>query len=96
MNRIIRVIILTSLSAICFPVFAQKAEPVVDKETIKKVQQELKDKLPGAKIKTIKYDDGGVYIGECDKKIKQGFGIMYFAVGDVYAACLCRRTSTDV
>ena len=84
MKKIIHVILLMFLSSVSFPVFAQKTQPVVDKETIKKVQQELKTQMPKAKIKTIKYDDGGVYVGECDKKIKQGVGTMFFATGDVY------------
>lgn len=81
MKRIVIILLSVTLSA---PLFAQKTQPVVDKETIKKVQQELKEKLPGAKIKTIKYDDGGVYVGEVNKKAKQGFGTMFFASGKVY------------
>lgn len=84
MSKSIRFILISYLMAFCMPLFAQKTQPVVDKETIKKVQQELKTQMPKAKIKTIKYDDGGVYVGECDKKIKQGVGTMFFATGDVY------------
>lgn len=85
MTKIIRYYLLLGLlMAFCMPLFAQKTQPVVDKETIKKVQQELKAQMPDAKIKTIKYDDGGVYIGECNKKIKHGLGTMFFPSGDVY------------
>ena len=84
MKRIAIILLSATLSVLCAPLFAQKQQPVVDKETIKKVQQELKEKLPGAKIKTIKYDDGGVYVGECQKKDRHGIGTMFFASKNVF------------
>ena len=85
MTKIIRYYLLFGLlTAFYMPLFAQKTQPVVDKETIKKIEQELKAQMPEAKIKTFKYDDGGVYIGECNKKLKHGIGTMFFPSGNVY------------
>ena len=84
MSKSIRFVLISYLMAFCLPLFAQKTQPVVDKETIKKVQQELKAQMPKAKIKTIKNDDGSVYIGEVEKKARQGFGKMFFSSGNVY------------
>ena len=84
MSKSIRFVLISYLMAFCLPLFAQKTQPVVDKETIKKVQQELKAQMPKAKIKTIKNDNGSVYIGEVEKKAKQGMGVMFFSTGDVY------------
>ena len=64
--------------------FAQEAKPEVDKETIKTEQQAIKTKFPGAKVKTIRYDDGSVYVGECNKKMKEGVGTMFLSSGDIY------------
>ena len=66
------------------PLYADKVTPVIGKETIKAEQQGLKLLKPGIKIKTVKYEDGSVYIGECVKKVRQGYGYMFYPSGEVY------------
>ncbi len=84
MNKSVRIILLMYLSVVCSPVLAQKRESIVDKTTINEVQKSVKAQMPGAKIKKIKYDDGGVYIGECNKRVRQGIGAMFFADSSVF------------
>lgn len=84
MSKSIRFVLISYLMAFCMPLFAQKTQPAVDKETIKAEEQDLKFKMPSAKIKTVKYDNGSVYVGELQKKDRQGYGTLFFLSGDVY------------
>lgn len=84
MNKQFCLILLLSIVGLNTSLYAQKVKPVVEKETIKAEQQALLLKKPEAKFKSVKYDDGNVYVGEIIKKFRYGLGTMFYFSGDVY------------
>ena len=84
MNKHLCLILLLTIAGFNTSLHAEKVKPVVEKETIKAEQQEILLKKPDAKVKHIKYDDGGVYVGEILKKVRNGLGTMFYANGDIY------------
>ena len=84
MNKHLCLILLLTIAGFNISLHAEKVKPVVEKETIKAEQQEIILKKPDAKVKHIKYDDGGVYVGEILKKLRNGLGTMFYANGDIY------------
>ena len=84
MNKHLCLILLLTIAGFNTSLHAEKVKPVVEKETIKAEQQEILLKKPDAKVKHIKYDDGGVYVGEILKKLRNGLGTMFYANGDIY------------
>lgn len=84
MNKHLCLILLLTIAGFNTSLHAEKVKPVVEKETIKAEQQAILLKKPDAKVKHIKYDDGGVYVGEILKKLRNGLGTMFYANGDIY------------
>ena len=84
MNKHFCLIFLLSIAGLNTSLFAQKVKPVVEKETIKAEHQDILLKKPDAKVKHVKYDDGGVYVGEIIKKFRYGLGTMFYPSGDIY------------